>query len=196
MCNGHLRDLEEREARAVAVSDERAIVEVRFNALNNDGSIAGTWVKQGLQTESWIIDNAKHWHPGKPLVKVTIYEEAEPYPLVKSWEGMIGDWEHLDGTRCRSFLAKRPRPSSGEHWWCTEHQQKVRHFSDKPTVVDSVAVVDAQALANSVKAEMFEFCADELWRVFLRLSGSPSPLGDYIQRRVSEHRARAKEIRG
>lgn len=37
--------------------------------------------------------------------------------------------------------------------------------------------------------------ADEMWRIFLRLPHTPSPLGDYIQRRVTELRARADAIR-
>jgi hypothetical protein len=36
--------------------------------------------------------------------------------------------------------------------------------------------------------------ADELWRVFLRLPVTPSPIGDYVQRRVVDLRTRAAQI--
>jgi hypothetical protein len=41
------------------------------------------------------------------------------------------------------------------------------------------------------QAEALREGAQELWRVFLRLPHTPSPLGDYVQRRVQMLRARA-----
>lgn len=35
----------------------------------------------------------------------------------------LTDWVHEDGTPCPLFLASRERTTSGDLWWCTEHQQ-------------------------------------------------------------------------
>jgi hypothetical protein len=47
---------------------------------------------------------------------------------------------------------------------------------------------------NVVKAEALRETAQELWRIFLRLPHTPSPLGDYIQRRMIELRDRADRL--
>lgn len=50
------------------------------------------------------------------------------------------------------------------------------------------------ATVTEAQAGALREAADEFWRIFLRLPHTPSPLGDYIQRRVLEFRARADSL--
>lgn len=61
-----------------------------------------------------------------------------------------------------------------------------------PVITEVERIVAAREAA--ARAEGLTDTADELWRIFLRLPYTPSPLGDYIQRRVAEFHDRAARI--
>ena len=60
-------------------------------------------------------------------------------------------------------------------------------LTDDPALADEWLA----ALLRSERAKALREAADELWRVFLLLPNTPSPLGDRIQRKVIEYRERA-----
>lgn len=77
------------------------------------------------------------------------------------------------------------------------YQPMWHELDPKPTgtpeacaVARAVERIVAERVAAE-RADALREAADEMWRIFLRLPHTPSPLGDYIQRRVNDLRERA-----
>ncbi len=62
--------------------------------------------------------------------------------------------------------------------------------------VETILAAREAAAEKRGRVEALREAGDELWRVFLRLPRTPSPLGDYLQRRIAALRARADAIEG
>jgi hypothetical protein len=95
---------------------------------------------------------------------------------------------HADGVACRCQVVGETRDPYEPH---IPAQAEWEQADDCPVhpLPSSLAQRDAE-----VGARVLREAADELWRVFLRLPHTPSPVGDYVQRRVVDLRARADAL--